>query len=191
MKKTLVVNLFGSPGTGKSTLMAELFAKLKCAKIDCEMVPEFAKELVWEARHDTLRDQLYILGKQHHRLFRLNGKVDVIVLDSPLLLNTVYNRLYNTPPNGIYTKQQIFNDSLEYTVVAATRLYNNLNIFLNRTKAYNPNGRQQTEEQSNELAVTILDTIKEHEIPFVQLDANSETADIILQLIRDELAEKS
>lgn len=114
MKKTLVVNLFGSPGTGKSTLMAEL-----------------------------------------------------------------------------YNKRRIFNDSLEQTVVAASRLYNNLNIFLNRTKPYNPNGREQTEEQSNGLAVTILDTIKEHEIPFVQLDANSETADIILQLIRDELAEKS
>ena len=34
MKETLVVNLFGGPGTGKSTMMAGIFAKLKSLGYD-------------------------------------------------------------------------------------------------------------------------------------------------------------
>ena len=68
-KQTIVINLFGAPGAGKSTLMAELFASLKNAGVDCEMSPEFAKELVWEKRTRTFDDELYILAKQNHRLF--------------------------------------------------------------------------------------------------------------------------
>ena len=93
MKNTLIVNLFGAPGTGKSTTMAQLFSILKWNKIDCEMASEFAKDLVWENRQETFKDQTYIFAKQNHKLFRCNGKVDVVICDSPLLLSTVYNRL--------------------------------------------------------------------------------------------------
>ncbi|MCK9576029.1 MAG: AAA family ATPase [Candidatus Pacearchaeota archaeon] len=184
MKKTLIVNLYGAPGTGKSTLMAETFAALKWDKIDSEMVPEFAKELVWEKRHHTMTDQLYLLGKQHHRIFRVNGKVEVVITDSPILLNTVYNRLYNTNDNP---KQTIFNDALEKVVIAADGLYWTLNIFLNRTKDYNPNGRNQTEEESNELSVIIRNLLIENNIKFKDLDADRDTAIEIAKLIEDEL----
>ena len=93
-KKTLVVNLFSGPGAGKSTIAAELFAKLKWEGIDCELVTEFAKELVWEQRHDTFRNQIYIFGKQHQMVFRVLGKVDVVVTDSPFILSAVYDE-YN------------------------------------------------------------------------------------------------
>jgi len=35
---TLVVNLYGGPGTGKSTTAAATFAELKMAGINCELV---------------------------------------------------------------------------------------------------------------------------------------------------------
>ena len=44
-KNTLVVNLFGGPGTGKSTTMAHVFAELKWRGYDCEMSNEYAKEV--------------------------------------------------------------------------------------------------------------------------------------------------
>lgn len=47
-EKTIVVNLIGSPGTGKSTIASELFAKMKWEGFDVELVSEYAKELVWE-----------------------------------------------------------------------------------------------------------------------------------------------
>lgn len=43
--KQKVINLYGGPGTGKSTTAAMLFAKMKLAGFNCEYVPEFAKDL--------------------------------------------------------------------------------------------------------------------------------------------------
>lgn len=94
MKNTLVVNLIAAPSSGKSTLMADIFAKLKWMNIDCELVTEFAKDLVWEERTETFKDELYIFAKQNHRLFRVNGKVDVIITDRPLILTILYNNKY-------------------------------------------------------------------------------------------------
>ena len=44
--KTIVINLIGSPGTGKSTLASELFSKMKWKGHDVELVSEYAKESV-------------------------------------------------------------------------------------------------------------------------------------------------
>ena len=44
----LVINLFGGPGCGKSTIAALLFGKLKQNGINCEMALEYAKDKVWE-----------------------------------------------------------------------------------------------------------------------------------------------
>ena len=83
MKNTLVVNLFGGPGCGKSTLMAGIFHQLKIQGYDCEMVTEFAKDIVWEERTELLKEQIYVFTNQNYRLFRVNGKVDIIITDSP------------------------------------------------------------------------------------------------------------
>ena len=50
MKNTIVVNFIGGQGSGKSSMMADLFAWLKWNMIDCEMCTEYAKDLVWENR---------------------------------------------------------------------------------------------------------------------------------------------
>ena len=46
--KTVVINLFGGPGCGKSTIAAELFAILKKQGYEVELVTEYAKDKVWE-----------------------------------------------------------------------------------------------------------------------------------------------
>ena len=53
MKKTLVINLFGGPGVGKSTLCASVFAKLKIMGIDCEMATEYAKGAMTKSKAGT------------------------------------------------------------------------------------------------------------------------------------------
>jgi len=63
MSNTLIVNLFGGPSSGKTTMAAGLFCLLKMHGIDCELVTEFAKDLVWEERFKTLKNQQYIFGK--------------------------------------------------------------------------------------------------------------------------------
>lgn len=40
----ILINLFGAPGTGKSTGAAYIFSQLKMKGINAELVTEFAKD---------------------------------------------------------------------------------------------------------------------------------------------------
>lgn len=90
-KKTLVVNLFAGLGAGKSSLCAHIFAALKWRDINCEMSREWAKDKVLEGSSHVLKNQMYIFGKQQHRLFSLKNEVDIVITDSPLLLSIIYD----------------------------------------------------------------------------------------------------
>ena len=87
----LVVNLFGAPGSGKSTGAAYIFSQLKIAGVNAELVTEFAKDKVWENNEEVFKNQAYIFGEQSFKMSRCRDKVDVIVTDSPLLLSALYN----------------------------------------------------------------------------------------------------
>ena len=90
MIKTKLINLFGGPGIGKSTVAAHLYAHLKMEGYSAELVTEYAKDKVWEGSINVLRDQIYVFAKQRFRLGRIVGKVEYIVTDAPLLLSMVY-----------------------------------------------------------------------------------------------------
>lgn len=47
---TKVINLYGGPGTGKSSTAGMLFAHLKLRGVNCEYVQEYAKDAAWEGR---------------------------------------------------------------------------------------------------------------------------------------------
>lgn len=148
---TLVVNLYGGPGTGKSTNAARLFTMLKDEGIEVELVTEYAKDLVWEDRMKTLDNQLYVFAKQHHRINRLLGKVDVIITDSPLLLSVLYGRLNNN-----------ISETFEKLVCEVHSEMNTLDVFLNRVEPYNPNGRLQTEEEAKKIDATTKNLLEEY-----------------------------
>lgn len=163
MKNTLIVNLFGGAGIGKSTLMARIFSELKVQGYDCEMVTEFAKDLVWEKRNETFKDELYIFAKQNHRLFRVNGKVDIIVTDRPLLLTNAYNQ----------------NDKELCSLCLKTfNQYNNLNFLLKRETVYQENGRNQSEEEAMQIDKITQDLLESNEINYYTVN-NNDLADII------------
>lgn len=88
----LVVNLWGAPGSGKSTTAAGLFFLLKINKWHVELVTEFAKDMVWERNESIFGDQVRIFAEQNRRLRRLDeyGGVDVAITDSPLPLPAFY-----------------------------------------------------------------------------------------------------
>ena len=90
MKKTKVINFFSGPSSGKSTSAAKLFSELKTEGVNCELVTEFAKDEVWSGNIDRLKDQIHVFGNHHHRFWRLIGKVDLIVTDSPILMSIAY-----------------------------------------------------------------------------------------------------
>lgn len=172
MKETLVVNLFGGAGVGKSTLMAKLFAILKEQGYDCEMVTEFAKDLVWEKRDETFKDELYIFAKQNHRLFRVNGKVDIIITDRPLLLTNAYN---------------VDNKELCDLCLKTFNEYKNINFLLRREVTYQPNGRIGDMASAVEIDKIIEDILKVNAIPCYKIGHNEATN--MINLIKYNLGE--
>lgn len=148
----IIINLFAGPGSGKSTTCAGLFSKLKLAGINCEMVLEYAKELVWENNLETLDDQIYIFAQQLHRINRLKNKVDVIITDSPLLLSIIYGK-----SNSYYFRKLIKEQFDQFT---------NINYFVRRNAIFNPKGRLQTLDQAVEKDSEILELLEKYDISY-------------------------
>lgn len=146
-----VINLFAGPGSGKSTTCAGVFNKLKLAGINCEMALEYAKDKVWEKSFHTLDNQIYVFGKQLHRLWRLKDQVDIIITDSPLLFSILYDKSSN--------------DKFRELVLDQFNQFNNINYFIERDQSYNPKGRMQTMEESMQLDSRIKEILGEYNIP--------------------------
>lgn len=152
----MVVNLFGVPGAGKSTGAAYIFSQLKINGINAELITEFAKDKVWENNVEVFKNQAYVFGKQSYKMSRCKDKVDVIVTDSPLPLSIFYNN------------DTVLGEDFNKTVMNVFNSYNNLNYMLLRVKPYNPIGRHQTEQESNELKQPMIDLLRERNIEYAE-----------------------
>lgn len=160
----IVVNLFAGPGSGKSTTCAGIFYKLKMWGINCEMALEYAKDKVWENSLDVLNDQIYVFGKQQHRLKRLMDKVDVVITDSPLLLSIIYDK----------EKNKIFND----LVVQEFNKFDTLNYYIVRPNDYQVQGRLQTLEEAIEKDDEVKNLLNDNNINYVVVDVEDSVTKI-------------
>ena len=88
--ETTVINIFGGPGAGKSTVQADLYTWMKKEGYRVEMVREVAKKWAWGKKEITPLDQLNIIGEQIKDESELYGKVDFIITDSPIMLGAFY-----------------------------------------------------------------------------------------------------
>ena len=151
----IVINLFAGPGVGKSTTAARIFAELKLMGVNCEMALEFAKDKVWEESFRTMDDQIYIFGKQFHRIWRLKDKVDVIICDSPLPISIVYDKENSQAFHQLIMEQ--FNK------------FDNLNFLLERGTEYQEAGRVQTEEEAKEVDKVVKNVLDTNNILYTTL----------------------
>lgn len=148
MTTPLIVALYGGPGTGKSTTAAMLFAELKLAGYNAELVTEYAKDLTWEQRRATLGNQPYVTAKQLWHLDRLSDQVDVIITDTSPLLALIYGH--------------DLMDEFKAYIKADWKARSTLDIFLRRDpkRGYNPRGRSQTATQATKLDTRILELLR-------------------------------
>jgi hypothetical protein len=158
---TTVVNFFAGPSAGKSTLAAQLFGIMKQSRWNVEFVPEFAKELVWE-ESSSIQDQLFMLGVQHNRLYKLLDKVDWIITDSPLLLGNYYvdytNDKFKYPKN-----LQWWRSAYKKFTMDTFDLYDNINFFVDRRdRKFIQEGRLQNEEESKRIDDSIRFLLKDN-----------------------------
>ncbi len=161
------INLFGAPGSGKSTMRAKLFYDLKVTGIKVEEITEYAKELTYGNDTTKLKDQLLIFGIQQHRHFVLDPLVDYIVTDSPFIMGL----LYTTPkPKLKDLMLGIFND------------YRNKNYLIKRSHEYQEYGRSQNKQEAETKGNEIEQFLIDNQIPFTIIQ---ETEDILNDLRKD------
>jgi len=175
-KKCVVGNIIGGPGTGKTILAADVFSKLKRSGVTCDVSWEYIKRKLRENAMKVVQNQAYIFGKQQFQLFSLKDEVEVIITDSPLLLNPIYD------------KSKCLN--LKNLVLEEYNKYNNLLYFVERDTNfdYETEGRYQDLEGAKKVDSIILNFLNDNNIEYKVLKGiGQDTIDTIYADIMKEL----
>jgi len=177
-----IINLFCGPGGGKSSIAAGITYKLKKNHINCDQPYEFPKLLAWDENHSAIQDQLYVLANQHRGIVKSYGKVDYIVLDSPILLSLTYRNYYK----GTEYPSNLYGESFDKMVLDIFNQYDNINIVLKRVDGnHNNDERYQNLEQSKELDGVIENSLIDNNIPYHTIQVGEDSVEEIIKLIVD------
>ncbi|HUS50339.1 MAG TPA: AAA family ATPase [Candidatus Paceibacterota bacterium] len=151
-KKVRRVNFFGGPCSSKSTTAAYTFSYLKSSGYQVEYVTEYIKFWTYIPRIPKSFDSLYCLAKQVHKEDTiLRGETDLIVSDSPLMLQYFYAVHHNAP---VQIPMLEISKEMEDT-------YPSLNIFLKRKdRDYSSIGRYETLEQAKQVDEELMEVLK-------------------------------
>ena len=180
---TLVVNMLGGSGIGKSTTAAGLYYHMKLKGMNVELVREYVKLLAWQGQKIGQFDQVNIFGEQCKLEHTLYGKVDYIVTDSPIVLAPIYEHFY-------HGDSMMEEAAIKFLDKAKNNDIQQLNIVLERNKPYDTRGRYQTEEEAKRVDNMTTQFLADHGMSFERISGpDNERIDKILKLI-DERKEK-
>lgn len=172
-KETLIVNVIGGPCSGKSTVTAELFARLKKMGIKCELCPEYIKDRIYEENKTMIVNQIALFGMEVYGLEVKLNKVDVIIHDGSLINNIVYDRSNNKDLHEFILKQY--------------KKYNNLDFFLNRgTLEFEDYGRIHNLDESKEIDNILKTIYKENDFNLIEVESR-DAVDKMIPIILHKL----
>lgn len=164
---TLIVNLVGGPCSGKSTVAAELFARLKKMGIKCELVPEYIKEEIYKENNTIISNQIALFGMEVYGLDNKIGKVNVVIHDGSLLNNIAYD-------------SDKSNIEFHNFVISQYHTYNNLDFFIDRgTIEFENYGRIHNLDQSLALDKLIEETYNNANAKFIKVESRDAVDKII------------
>ena len=177
---TKIINLFGGPGIGKSSISAGLLYRLKKQHISCDNPYEFPKLLAWDENHSAIRDQLFVLANQHRGIVKSYGKVDYIILDSPIILSLTYKNKYRSQEYPA----TLYGDTFDKMLLEIHNQYENINIVLDRSDGiHNSNERYQNLQESIILDEVIENSLVQHDLPYHKIKVDDNTVNNILKLL--------
>ena len=169
----IILNLFGGPGIGKTTAAAKIFVELKMLGIETANPEEHAKLAIWKGREDLLDQQLVILGQTWETLHALSDKVDVVVMDSPLMLCSVY---------AGEKENKHFHD----TVADFHKKMPRINMVLQRPKGlvYSNKGRREDKNQAKIVDTKVQDALHKYDENYSLLEITNESAKNVAKTIQ-------
>lgn len=179
-KPLTLINLYGAPGVGKSSVAAGLFFLMKSHHLSVEQISEYAKYLVHSGRHWQLKEeQLYLLAKQHHKQLILKGSYEYAVTDSPLMLTAFY-------------APKEYHSHFEPLVRQLDSDFKHINIFVTRNLAdgapFQTEGRMHDRQGSMAIEKEMRHFLHERGIHFNEVTVDIFTPWRILEIIKPGLA---
>jgi nicotinamide riboside kinase len=165
-----VINLFGGPGVGKTTLAMRVFTELNMKQIKVEYVDEYAKELTWNQSFKLMENQRMIFANQHQKFFRLKDTIDICVTDAPLFNSIVYS--------GKNDKNKTFHADVFHEFME----YKNLNFFVQRETEYKEHGRSQKLEDAMKVDEEVLRCLQWFKVPYAKIGLENATETILSYL---------
>ena len=180
--RTLVIEFWGGPGVGKSTMAADSFVRLKKLGINVELITEYAKGWAWDGKRIGELDQIYILSKQLKQESRLYGKVDVIITDSPLALSAFYAKYYHGTD---YIKSAV-DGIIESTGRAGVDRFSFL-LYRSEDREYQQSGRYEDSEAAKAVDSAMSKFCYGHCRDGISVNADDSAVDRVVQAVLDAL----
>lgn len=173
--ETTVINLYGSPCSGKSTIASGLFYKMKIAGFNVELASEWIKGKVYEKAPYPFTDQLYTFANQNKIIRQMIGKVDYVICDSPLLQTCIYQ-----------TREPEIYNQMAYAYYS---LYRNIDVVLQRNHEFRQEGRVHTEAQSIVIDKKIEEFLQESGVEYTKT-YSSNALNVIYKMIKKDFHEQ-
>jgi hypothetical protein len=165
---TKVINIIGGPGGDKSLFSSAIVLYLNLHHKSVEIIPDYAKSLVWQRNFEVLKNQYFIAQRQFEMINLLDGQVQFLITECSLPQVLYYNEHYDDNICDISkTRTQILQWYGQH---------DNINILVERgDKKYVHTGRFQDEEQARTIDRGLRDLLVQEELPFTSLAPDVET----------------
>lgn len=144
--------------THNSTTAAWLFVALRDRKLSVELAHEYVKKFAYKGQPIAGAMQMKCFGKQVEiETEAIEAGVDLVVTDSPLLLQCYYT----------HSRGESFYTHLLGQSRWVEDQWPSFNIFLDRRGIeYDPKGRYQTFEEAMEVDLSMMDFLNRHKVPY-------------------------
>lgn len=175
---TLYINFVAGPSSGKSTMSALTYVELKSLHKSVEMVQEYAKMLVYMEDYEMLNCQWMVSYRQYQQFKALQGKVEYVCCDSPLVIGMFYNRYYQDNVSDIPKTEAMIKSKL-------AELSNCVYVFLERNPdfPFETEGRMQGEEESKRIDKQMKDLLDELGVEYLTVRSGHQSVKDIVEYI--------